>query len=171
MFERTVFLRTAAGEAALAQHDHRLSLALRRVLILVDGRSDGAALRARAPYRDLDESLERLLAEGLIAIAGAAPAVPAPAAAPAPAAVTSGAQAGPAGPAGPAALRQALFDLCREVLGDAQAEAAGRRLLTAGDTPGEIAAALAKTVSVVRLTVDEAKADTLRRRGEALLRG
>lgn len=168
MFERTVFLRTAAGEAALAQHDHRLSLALRRVLILVDGRSDGAALRARAPYRDLDESLERLLAEGLIAIAGAAPAVSVPAAAPAPAVATSGAQAAPAGPA---ALRQALFDLCREVLGDAQAEAAGRRLLTAGDAPAEIAAALAKTVSVVRLTVDEGKAETLRRRGEALLRG
>ncbi len=167
MFERTVFARTPAGEAALARLDHSLPMALRRVLILVDGRSDGTALRVKAPYRDLDVSLEALLAQGLIAAPGVVatlierPAPPAPIAEVAP---DPGSAA-----ASPAATRQALFDLCRQVLGDAKAEAAAKRILTAGDEPGAIAVALAKTVSVVRLTVDEAKANEIRRRGEALL--
>lgn len=171
MFERTVFARTPAGEAALARLDHSLPMALRRVLILVDGRSDGTALRVKAPYRDLDVSLEALLAQGLIAAPGAAATPierPMPAAAPAPVAEVAPA-IGSAAMASPAATRQALFDLCRQVLGDAKAEVAAKRLLTAGDEPGAIAAALAKTVSVVRLTVDEAKANEIKRRGEALL--
>ena len=171
MFERTVFARTPAGEAALARLDHSLPMALRRVLILVDGRSDGTALRVKAPYRDLDVSLEALLAQGLIAAPGAAATPiqrPTPAAPPAPIAEVA-ADLGSAATASPAATRQALFDLCRQVLGDAKAEAAAKRLLTAGDEPGAIAAALAKTVSVVRLTVDEAKANEIKRRGEALL--
>jgi hypothetical protein len=43
------------------------------------------------------------------------------------------------------------------------------RVLTAGDEPGAVAAAFAKTVSVVRLTVDEGKANEIKRRGEPLL--
>lgn len=171
MFERTVFSRTPAGEEALARVDHSLSMALRRALILVDGRSDGAALRAKAPYRDLDASLEALLAQGLIAIPGEAAAAPVTLAQPvavATAASLPGQAAVPASDS-PAAIRQALFDLCRQVLGDAKAEATARRILTAGDEPGAIAAALAKTVSVVRLTVDETKANEIKRRGEALL--
>ena len=66
-------------------------------------------------------------------------------------------------------MRQALFELCREVLGDAKAEQVASRILTAGDESGAMAAALAKTVSVVRLTVDEGKANEIRRRGESLL--
>jgi hypothetical protein len=141
-------------------------------------------LRAKAPYRDLDDSLEALLAQGLIAIPGqattaAVPVTPAPAAAPAAAAAAAmAAMPAPSTPAevaaldaggDPAAIRQALFDLCRQVLGDAKAEAAAKRILTAGDEPGAITAALAKTISVVRLTVDEAKANEIKRRGEALL--
>ena len=177
MFERTVFSRTPAGEEALARVDHRLSMALRRTLILVEGHSDGTALRARAPYRDLDESLQALLAQGLIAIPGqattaAVPVTPAPAAAPSAVVAATSAPAEVAAPeagGSPAAIRQALFDLCRQVLGDAKAETAAKRILTAGDEPGAIAAALAKTVSVVRLTVDETKANEIKRRGEALL--
>lgn len=170
MFERTVFARTPAGEAALARLDHSLPMALRRVLILVDGRSDGTALRVKAPYRDLDVSLEALLAQGLIAAPGAVATLverPAPMAPQVPAAEATLDTGGAA--ASPATTRQVLFDLCRQVLGDAKAEAAAKRILTAGDEPGAIAAALAKTVSVVRLTVDEAKANEIKRRGEALL--
>lgn len=160
MFERVVFSRTAAGEAALARHDHGLPMALRRVLILVDGHSDGTMLRAKAPYPDLDASLESLLAQGLIQAPGRA----APVVAPPSRDTTTTASTGTA-----AAVRQALFELCREVLGDAKAESVASRILTAGEEPGAVAAALAKTVSVVRLTLDEGKANEIKRRGEPLL--
>jgi hypothetical protein len=156
MFERVVFSRTPAGEAALARHDHGLPMALRRVLILVDGHSDGTALRAKAPYPDLETALEALLAQGLVGAPGQAAAAP-----------RAPANDGTAGSS--AAIRQALFELCREVLGDAKAEAVASRVLTAGDEPGAVAAAFAKTVSVVRLTVDEGKANEIKRRGEPLL--
>jgi hypothetical protein len=176
MFEHSIFSRTMAGEGALARLDHSLSMALRRVLILVDGRSDGAALRAKAPYRDLDASLETLLAQGLVSISGGTPPtmlekaaaeslpmVASPVAAPE--SLVPGLQAG----GSPAAVRQALFDMCRQILGDTKAEAAARRILSAGDEPEAISAAMAKTVSVVRLTVDETKADEIKRRGATLL--
>ncbi len=168
MFERVVFSRTPAGEDALARHDQSLPMQLRRVLILVDGRSDGTGLHGKAPYPDLDAALEALLAQGLISAPGRSPAS-AHAAVAALTSATPEARRDGAAAGTRAAVRQALFEVCREVLGDAKAEAVASRVLTAGDDPGAIAAALAKTISVVRLTVDEAKASEIKRRGEPLL--
>lgn len=148
MFDNVVLGKTPLGEAALARHDRTLPPSLRRTLILVDGRSDGAALRAKAPYPDLEAALEQLFRDGYVAPAGES-------------AVRAGTHSS-------RELKASLARVCREVLGEAVAEKMAAKLVTTPDDPAELAAAFRACVRLVRLTIDEGKAAELQRRGEAL---
>lgn len=61
------YVKTPKGMEELVARSEDLALPARRVLILADGRRDGAALAALFPDEDVAAILERLLAEGFIA--------------------------------------------------------------------------------------------------------
>lgn len=145
-------MRTDKGEEELATRRHGLDQRHRMALILVDGKADVSGLRAKAAgLPELDRLLEELAVEGFIAADNAAwrPA--------------AGTDPGDR-------LKAELVDLAILVLGG-QADPVIKKLQAAPpDRPG-LEAALDKACKLVRLTLDEAKADELAAKGRELLAG
>lgn len=67
---RLVYVRTAAGNSAVSRHDEDLSVAARRLLVMVDGRRPLAALPAVVRAGELRALIESLLGDGLISLSG-----------------------------------------------------------------------------------------------------
>ena len=114
----TIFRKTAKGVAEIETRAHRLTPRMRSMLILVDGKRDGADLR-QLITQQADETLQALAEQGFIEAVGetvhAAQAV-APGAAEA-----AGAPAAPPPPAAPAqdvnVVRKAAVRMLVEILG------------------------------------------------------
>lgn len=94
-----VFAKTAAGQQEIQTRGLGLSLLVRRLMVLVDGRRTVAELCGFAPGQDAGPLLDELLAKGCIAPvqvqhrpASAAPAAPTATAQPAPATAEPGAE-------------------------------------------------------------------------------
>lgn len=157
----TIFFKTEKGKDEIEHRSCGLPFNQRRVLILVDGRSTVAQLRARSVgIPDLEEILEELQRQGLVHVAGAE--------APDPAASADDGAPAPRNGSAAAGVRERLIGLAGEILGP-DAGKVVRKLREAADSEEGLATCLESCRKVVKLTIDEAKAEELYRRGRELL--
>ncbi|MCK9367425.1 MAG: hypothetical protein M0P72_09805 [Metallibacterium scheffleri] len=147
--------KTAAGVSELDKRALGLGMAMRRLLIMVDGqRSVADLMHANAASIDVVATLDQLLALGLIA----APAGTRDANMPAEAAQV---------PGGP---RQALMHMAETLLGTG-AGAVFNKLQHASDERAALQPAVDACVRLIRLTIDENKAADFKRQAEVILGG
>lgn len=164
----TILAKTPKGVDELAQRTAALPQKLRSVLILVDGKTVYAELMRKFSFMpQCDEHLAWLLEHGLIqATSSVSTAVPA-----AVASVTAtpgAAAAAPIAAPGAPSARYALLALAHQLLG-AHAGAVVQRLQDTEDTPEALALTLARCHKLIRLSIDEKKAEQFRKQGAALL--
>ncbi len=140
-----VLLRTEKGEEELKTRKYGLSVRMRGVLILVDGNSSLEKIQMKAyGMPDVDSAIESLLDEGYIE----------------PVADSED---------GVAVLKSRLKEAAREILGD-QAEKVVSRIEDAPDDMEGLRAAVEGSVKLVKLTIDEKKAEELMKKAEEILR-
>lgn len=147
--------KTAAGVAELEKRALGLGMAMRRLLIMVDGhRSVADLMHANAASMDVVATLDQLLALGLIA---------------APAGTRAASmQSDDVQNAG--SPRQALMHMAETLLG-AGAGAVVNKLRSAADERAELQPAVDACARLIRLTIDENKAADFRRQAEVILAG
>jgi hypothetical protein len=146
----SVLANTAKGRDEIETRRYGLNFRLRQALILVDGRSTAVQLVARAAgLGDIAPLLRQLYRDGFIEAVGAQP--------------RAGADALPTSPEAAALAKQALIVMAREVLG-AQAGKVVRRLEDAEDTSRALATAVDGCYKLIRLVIDEAKAEEFHQR-------
>lgn len=154
MDPQVVLARTPLGAEALEKHDHDLPRELRHALILVDGRSTVARLEQRgAIIPNFPAALRELVARGLVTAVG------------------NGGKAGAPGPSGAAAgrsLSRALVAMAEGILGASAAKIV-RKLDEAGESREALSAAVEASYKLIRLTIDEARAEEFREAAAALL--
>ena len=160
-----IFFKTEKGKDEIEHRTCGLPFKQRRVLILVDGKSTVAELQAKsAGAPGLVEFLEDLRRQGLAQAAGSD--------VPAASVVDSPVPAGVATDPTPALRngdgRERLIGLASEILGPGAAKVI-RKLRKAPDSPEALVACLESCRKIVKLTIDEGKAEELYRRGQALL--
>lgn len=159
MQSETVFVKTARGIEELEHRSLGLSATTRRLLILIDGqRTVGQLIHDNARSMDVAAALEQLHAHGLVTERGHAPAPPTEAA---PAAPAKNADTPP---------RVALVEMCKTVLGAQHAERISAKLENIPDDADELRKAIDNCVRLIRLTIDEGKAEDFRRQAEVILR-
>jgi len=149
-----VFHKTAKGQDEMDSRRYHLDSRHRVALILVDGKSDLKTLHAKAEgMADLDALLEDLAVQGFIAAANA----------------TWQPTADPGSSAsGPELMRRELVDVAIMVLGK-KSDKVGKILREADSSYPALAEAGRRCVKLVRLTIDEAKADELGIKFQGLL--
>lgn len=147
MDARLVFVRTAKGEEEFARRVHGLAAPLRRVLILVDGKATVEQLKGRAlGVPDVEQALAALAAEGFIATAE---------------------EAGRRG-LGIGDPKAEILALARTLLGP-QAAKVTKKIEEAGDTPERLAEAVEGSRKLIKLFIDESKAEEFVRRAQEIL--
>lgn len=147
MHSRLVFVRTAKGEEEFARRTYGLAHTLRWVLILVDGKSAVSRIKEKAlGVPDVEQALSILAAEGFIAT------------------VEETARQGMA----VGDPKAELTALARTLLG-AQAARVVKKIQESGATPQELSATIDSCTKLVRLFIDDAKADEFARRAQELL--
>jgi hypothetical protein len=157
MDPQVVLARTPQGAEALHKLDHELPRALRHALILVDGRSTVARLEQRgAVIPEFPAALRELVARGLVAPVGHN------ATASYVAAQTGGTEA--------PSLARGLVGLAESILGEGSAKVV-RKLEVAGGTREELSSAVDGCYKLIRLTIDESRAEEFRRAAKALILG
>lgn len=157
-----VLAKTSKGTREIAQRLFGLDLRLRRVLILVDGKASlGELLRRAAGIPDFLETLKLLIERGFVAPvddrAGSADCETTPPLAP-----------DPVQSADARAPQQQLIELARQLLG----EHAGRvvaRIESGGAGAAELGMSVDACYKLIRLTIDEKKADDFLRRARRIL--
>ena len=143
--------KTDKGRAEIESRAHGLPMGVRKVLILADGKHTAAEILASAGASEQSEAaLELLVQDGFVAPVGAGAAVPAP-----------GATQGAGGKA-------ALLDLARTLLGD-RAERVVKKIEETEDTPAALAGAVDACRKLIRLVIDESKADEFAAKAAAVL--
>lgn len=160
----TILGKTHKGVDELAHRTAAVSQKLRSVLILVDGKTCFAELLRKFSFMpQCDEHLAWLMQHGFIQ---AMPATPdtAPRATAATSAEPDSMLPAPAAPS----PREALLALAHDLLGT-HAHAVVQRLQDTEDTPEALAQALERCHKLIRLSIDEKKAEQFRRLGTALL--
>lgn len=147
-----VLHKTDKGRAEIETRAHGLSMGVRRVLILVDGRLKAAQIMAKVGITpEVQDAMEQLLREGYVATE-AADAVP----------VAGG------GMAGASAEKSALIALAQSLLG-AQAGRVVRKLEDTDDTPQALAGAVEACRKLIRLVIDEKKAGDFSNQAASIL--
>jgi hypothetical protein len=151
----TVFVKTARGIEELEHRALGLGATTRRLLILIDGhRTVAQLIHDNAGSMDVSSALEELRSHGLIAEQG-----------------HEAEQAAPASAKSAGSPRQALTDLARTVLGDKYAERIASKLSALdSDDPDELSQVVDNCVRLIRLTIDENKAEDFRRQADVILR-
>ena len=157
MSAETVYVKTARGIEELEHRALGLSLITRRLLIQIDGRRTVAQLiHDNARSMDVSAALDELRAHGLIAEPGREETQTAT---PAPRFEDGG------------SVREALIAMAAAVLGDKHA---GRIVTKLQSIPSEDVESLGEVVDscvrLIRLTIDEAKAEDFRRQAGVILR-
>ena len=145
----TVLARTPQGAEALHKEDHDLPRTLRHALILVDGRSTLAKLEQRGSIiPEFPAALRELVARGLVeAVGHGGPAVSGTA---------------PGGAAAGAPLGKSLIAVAERILGDKSGKIV-KKLEDAGHTREELSSAVDACYKLIRLTIDESRAEDFRR--------
>lgn len=147
-----VLARTPRGTEALENHDHDLPRVLRHALILIDGHSTLAKLEQRGSIiPDFPAALRELVARGLVTPLGHS--IP-PAA------------NGTAG--GGRSLTSAIVAMAETVLGD-KAGKVVKRIEEAGQTREELTVAVEACYKLIRLTIDESRAEEFRKAAKDLI--
>lgn len=157
-----VLAKTSKGTREIAERLFGLDLRLRRVLILVDGKASlGELLRRAAGIPDFLPTLQTLIERGFVEpvdgrVASAdvdATQPPAPDA---------------AHPAGSHTPQAEVIELARQLLG-AHAEPVVARLASGGAATAELGMSVDACYKLIRLTIDERKADDFLRRARRIL--
>lgn len=145
----TVLVKTDQGRDEIESRRHGLAPGLRRALILVDGRSTVAQLIVRGGGLALmKDALEQLYREGYVAEPGrVGPPADVPAA---------------------GSPRDALLALARELLGDRAARVV-KKLEDSGEAPDALAATVSDCHKLIRLAIDEAKAEEFSKRASWII--
>ncbi len=144
MDARQVLIKTDRGQEEIATRRFRLSATLRQSLILVDGRSSVAELRARAGHLgDLEANLDYLVAQGFAI----------------PVAATLGGASG----TGAQAMKSALIQIAEELLGD-RARTVRGKIEAAAENREALLEAVNKCRKLIKLTIDAAAADRFAQR-------
>ena len=145
MDSQVILAKTPQGAEALARQDHDLPRTLRHALILVDGRSTVEKLEHRGSMiPDFPGALRELVARGLVVPVG-----------------HGGPPTGPGGAANGRILVNALVAAAEGILGD-KAGKVVRKIEEAGHTREELLAAIEGCYKLIRLTIDEARAEEFR---------
>lgn len=157
--ESILLVKTRKGQEELAQRSGALSQKQRSMLILVDGKTPSSTLINRcAFFSNCSEQLNWLLEQGYIepcsAVAKASRAVP------------SGQL--PTSPAAATSAREALIALAQTLLGN-HAGTVVRRLQESPDNPDALKATLERCHKLIRLSIDERKAEHFLQQGTSLL--
>lgn len=163
MDSETIFVKTAQGIEELERRTLGVGATLRRLLILINGQRTVAELvHENAGSIDVSSTLEQLRTRGLI--------------------VESGQEATATSGHAPAALadvstqdvsvRNALIDMARSVLGEQHVERFASKLegIANENDADELNAVIDKCVRLIRLTIDEDKAEDFRRQAEVIMR-
>ena len=151
----TILGKTQKGADGLAQRTAALPQKLRSVLILVDGKTAYAELlRKFSAMPQCDEHLAWLLENGFIqAVSSASSASSASAST-----ASIAAAAAPVAAQGATSARYALLALAHQLLG-AHAATVVQRLQDTDDTSEALALTLARCHKLIRLSIDEKKAE------------
>lgn len=160
MDQKIVLQKTEKGIEELETRKHRLSPALRMVLILVDGQSDVAGLRKKASgFEDLGRYLEELVRGSYIRNrSDLAAGSPAPE------------TAGELGAESSATLAKwQIVDMVRDVVGGEYGDRATNRFTNIDDTPNAIRGALDECYQFILLTIDDKKAEVVKQKGKDIL--
>ena len=146
MDSQVILAKTPQGAEALARQDHDLPRQLRHALILVDGRSTVAKLEQRgAIIPDFPSALRELVARGLVAPVG-----------------HGGPPTGPGGAAANShAILNGLVTAAGSILGD-KAGKVVKKLEESGHSREDYLAAVEGCYKLIRLTIDEARAEEFR---------
>jgi hypothetical protein len=148
----TVPAKTDKGKEEIASRRYGLPQPLRYALILVDGRSTLAQLLQRgAGLPNFSDSLEMLLEMGFIQVPGIAPPGP-------PAPLVQGS----------ASKKQALIELANRLLQD-RAGKVVKKLQDSEDSVAALGAALEGCYKLIRLTIDERRAEAFLDAGREIL--
>lgn len=146
MNPETVYVKTEKGRERFEARD--IPLPLRRALILVDGRSTLRELMKKGEgLEHLEDSFGMLAEMGLMAPLGSAAAAPRPSAQPA-----------SAGAPADSAVKRELAGIAIRILGD-QAEKIIRKIDETADSNAALLHTIDTCGKVIRLTIDEKKAD------------
>ncbi|MCC6608314.1 MAG: hypothetical protein IT515_01385 [Burkholderiales bacterium] len=145
-----VLAKTEKGKEEIGARRYGLSQAMRHALILVDGRATVAQLLAKGSMiPGITEALEALLQDGFVRAAG-------------------GAAGAASGVGGGASAKQSLIALAEKVLGD-QAGKVVKKLGESGDSPAELAGAVDGCHKLIRLVIDERKAEAFHAAAKEIL--
>ncbi len=142
MDHAAIVRKTEKGEEELRSRSHGLAKELRHVLILVDGRSSVADLAEKGRGWDVQGRLVELAREGFVAIDGMSP---------------------EAFDADVGAVRQQLVTIAEEVLG-ADGDKVVQKLKAAPETREGLLDAVSQCKKLVKLLIDETKAEQLESR-------
>ncbi len=147
-----VLHKTAKGRAEIESRAHGLSMGVRRVLILVDGRLRVAQILAKVGVSpEINAALEQLVREGYVA--------------------TEAGDPGPEDGSGGAAAsseKMALVSLAQSLLGG-QADRVVRKLEETDDSPQALAGAVEACQKLIRLVIDEKKSVQFAEQAAAIL--
>lgn len=157
MRSEIAFIKTARGIEELEHRALGLGATTRRLLILIDGqRTVGHLIHENARSMDVASALEQLLSLGLIAERGQ----------------LSGAASPPSDSSKSidGSLRHALVEMATSVLGEQHAARIAAKLEGLPDNAAELGKAIDNCVRLIRLTIDEGKAEDFRRQAEIILR-
>ncbi len=156
-----VLAKTSKGTREIAERLFGLDLRLRRVLILVDGKASlGELMRRAAGIPDFVETLRTLLERGFVAPTGDE----------APAAdheVTRPLRDDPP-PAAERSPQALVIELARQLLGN-HAERVVARIESGGAGAVELGMSVDACYKLIRLTIDEKKAEDFLRRARRIL--
>ena len=153
MQPEAIIKKTAKGEEAIGQRAHDLDRNLRYALILVDGKSSVNEIRAKGSgLPDLDQSLQQLAEQGFITTGD------------------SGSAAAASGASDYAAAKQQLIGIAEELLGS-DADKVIKKLKAAPDSREGILEVTSGCKKMVKLIIDEDKAEQLMTRCSNILDG
>jgi hypothetical protein len=147
MDSRLVFVRTSKGEEEFQHRSHRLAQALRTVLIMIDGKSPvGRLVEKGGALTDVPTALHLLAEEGFISTAE---------------------EAGRRG-MGVGDPKAELIALARTLLGGQSAKVV-KKIEEAGSSPEALDQAADACRKLIKLFIDDAKAEEFARRAKEIL--
>ncbi len=159
MDSTTVLNKTRSGADELAHRTGAVPQKLRSLLILVDGKTSFADLLRKCAFLpECAEHLAWLMQNGFVQ--ALSPSIPA--------ALPSAAAASPMSAPDTPSARNALLALAHELLG-VNGNAVVKRLQDTEDTREALGQTLERCHKLIRLSIDEKKAEQFRSRGAALL--
>jgi hypothetical protein len=153
-----ILAKTSKGLEEVKHRSYGLPLAVRPLLIMIDGSTSvGHLLRKTAQIPNVEEILSRLVSEGFVE-----PIMPAKRQDGLPPGIAAGAAGSNASD------KQALIAMTRQLLGDG-ADKVVQRLQEAPDARPDLLAAVERCHKFIKLTIDEGKAQSFLKAGQALL--